>query len=189
VLLFVPETILLFQGQEYAATAPFQFFTDHPPELGRLVTEGRRREFSGFAAFADPERQARIPDPQDVQTHQRSMPDHAERDENADVYALYRDLLAMRRDDPVLKRQDRLAMRARALSQHVLAIRRSHDGQERLLLANFGDEAAEISAPTAGAVGVVESDAWRVVWSTPGTAPPTSIWSVPPRSGRLLARD
>jgi maltooligosyltrehalose trehalohydrolase len=188
VLLFVPQTILIFQGQEYAATAPFQFFTDHPPALGRLVTEGRRKEFAGFAAFADPERQACIPDPQDIQTHQRSMPDHAERDENADVYGLYRALLTLRRDDPVLKHQDRLATRARALDEHVLAIRRFHDGRERLLLANFGDEAAIVSTPAAGAVGAAEPDRWRVIWSTPNDARGGPTWTVPPRSARLLAR-
>jgi maltooligosyltrehalose trehalohydrolase len=188
VLLFVPETILLFQGQEYAATAPFQFFTDHPPELGRLVTEGRRKEFAGFAVFADPEKQARIPDPQDVQTHRRSMPDHGQRNDHADVYNLYRDLLAMRRDDPVLRHQDRQATRARALAPDVLAICRWHEGQERVLLANFGAEAADVSAPAAGAVGIVESEGWRVVWSTPNTAQPASIWTVPARSARLLAR-
>ena len=44
-LLCAPETPLLFMGQEWAATSPFLYFTDHEPRLGRLVTEGRRREF------------------------------------------------------------------------------------------------------------------------------------------------
>jgi len=52
VLLVAPETPLLFMGQEWAASSPFLYFTDHHQELGRLVTEGRRREFSRFDAFA-----------------------------------------------------------------------------------------------------------------------------------------
>ena len=48
-LLFLPMTPMLFMGQEFVASSPFQYFTDHNPELGRLVTEGRRREFAGFA--------------------------------------------------------------------------------------------------------------------------------------------
>ena len=52
-LLCLPQTPLLFMGQEWACSSPFCFFTDHTPELGRLVTEGRRREFKAFSAFAD----------------------------------------------------------------------------------------------------------------------------------------
>ena len=62
-LLLLPEIPLLFMGQEWAATAPFQYFTDHVPELGKLVTEGRRNEFRRFAAFADPKLRDQIPDP------------------------------------------------------------------------------------------------------------------------------
>ena len=51
-LLLAPELPLVFMGQEWAASTPFQYFTDHEPELGRLVTEGRRREFARFEAFA-----------------------------------------------------------------------------------------------------------------------------------------
>jgi maltooligosyltrehalose trehalohydrolase len=53
-LLCAPETPLLFMGQEWAASSPFLYFTDHEPELGSKVTEGRRSEFSAFPAFADP---------------------------------------------------------------------------------------------------------------------------------------
>ena len=49
-LLFLPMTPMLFMGQEFVASSPFQYFTDHNPELGRLVTEGRRKEFAGFAS-------------------------------------------------------------------------------------------------------------------------------------------
>src|SRR5262249_3277947 len=48
-LLCSPATPLLFMGQEWACSSPFRFFTDHQPELGRMVTEGRRREFRHFA--------------------------------------------------------------------------------------------------------------------------------------------
>ena len=53
-LLCAPETPLLFMGQEWAASTPFLYFTDHPEALGRLVTEGRRQEFSGFEAVPRP---------------------------------------------------------------------------------------------------------------------------------------
>ena len=61
VTLFSPCTPLLFMGEEYVETAPFQFFTDHiDPAIAEATREGRRREFATFAAFAGEE----VPDPQ-----------------------------------------------------------------------------------------------------------------------------
>lgn len=73
-LLLSPEIPLIFMGQEWAAAEPFLFFTNHNLELGRLVTEGRRKEFEGFTAFdeATPES---VPDPQDKRTFLRSKLD------------------------------------------------------------------------------------------------------------------
>jgi maltooligosyltrehalose trehalohydrolase len=66
VLFTAPFVPMLFQGEEWGSTTPFQFFTDHvDPELGRAVFEGRKREFAAFG-WTD------IPDPQDVETFNRS---------------------------------------------------------------------------------------------------------------------
>src|SRR5262249_42030338 len=51
VLLTAAQTPLLFMGQEWAASTPFLYFTDHDEDLGKIVTEGRRREFRHFVAF------------------------------------------------------------------------------------------------------------------------------------------
>jgi maltooligosyltrehalose trehalohydrolase len=108
-VLLLPETPLLFMGQEWAASSPFQFFTDHNPELGKRVTEGRRNEFSRFAAFADPETRQRIPDPQDPQTFERSRLNWEEREAepHASMIRYYQKLLALRRaDTAVAKGED-----------------------------------------------------------------------------------
>ena len=104
-LLILPETPLLFMGQEWAATAPFQYFTDHDPELGRLVTEGRRREFSRFAAFADPAMREKIPDPQSESAFfaSRLRWEERVREPHASVLRLYRSLLELRRTEPALR--------------------------------------------------------------------------------------
>ncbi len=104
-LLLAPETPLLFMGQEWAASAPFRFFTDHHPELGRAVTEGRRREFRHFAAFSDPATNASIPDPQARETFVSSRLDWDERsrDLHAGMLRLYRSLLALRRREPACR--------------------------------------------------------------------------------------
>ncbi len=137
-LLMVPETPLLFTGQEFRASASFMFFTDHQPELGRRVTEGRREEFKGFRAFADPHLRAAIPDPQADETFLRSKLDLNERRVNATTLRLYRDLLALRRSDPVLQVQDRERTRAVDAGAEILALHRWHSDDHRLVIANFG---------------------------------------------------
>ena len=99
-LLTSPFVPLLFQGEEWGASTPFQYFTDHDdPELGRTVSAGRRREFAPFGW--DPEQ---VPDPQDPATFERSRLDWAElgKEPHASLLAWYRRLIALRRQFPAL---------------------------------------------------------------------------------------
>jgi maltooligosyltrehalose trehalohydrolase len=94
---FVP---MFFAGEEWAASSPFCYFTDHQdPELGRAVSEGRRREFASFGW--DP---AQVPDPQAPATFERSRLDWAELDKepHAEMLAWHRQVLALRRRLPDL---------------------------------------------------------------------------------------
>ncbi len=63
-LLLLPYTPMLFMGQEFAASSRFYFFTDHTPELGKLIVEGRRQEFARFTGTDDRRQQRELPDPQ-----------------------------------------------------------------------------------------------------------------------------
>jgi len=108
-LLTAPFVPMLFQGEEWGAGTPFQYFTDHSdPALGRAVSEGRRREFAAFGW--DP---GDVPDPQDPATFERSRLDWAEprRDPHAGLLAWHRRLIALRRQIPALTdpRLDRVA--------------------------------------------------------------------------------
>jgi maltooligosyltrehalose trehalohydrolase len=94
---FIP---MLFQGEEWGATSPFLYFTDHEdPELGRNVTEGRRREFTAFGW--NPEE---IPDPQAVETFERSKLNWSEPDKepHAGLLIWHRRLMELRRRIPAL---------------------------------------------------------------------------------------
>ncbi|HZI39436.1 MAG TPA: DUF3459 domain-containing protein, partial [Acidimicrobiia bacterium] len=89
---FVP---MLFAGEEWGASSPFQYFTDHiDEELGRLVSQGRRREFAAFGWKPDD-----VPDPQDRATFERSILDWAELDKepHAGLLQWHKDLIALRR--------------------------------------------------------------------------------------------
>src|ERR1700736_3167393 len=98
VLLLAPAIPLLFMGEEWAASTPFLFFADFGRELALAVTEGRRREFAAWPAFADPARRDGIPDPQDPATMRASVLRWEERTQprHAAALALHRELLALR---------------------------------------------------------------------------------------------
>jgi maltooligosyltrehalose trehalohydrolase len=150
-LLTLPQTLLLFMGQEFMATTPFLFFTDHIAELGKLVTEGRRHEFAGLRAFAREELVDSIPDPQAESTYRGSQLRDSDREVGAGMLALYRDLLRLRREDPVLANGDRAHLDANVIGAEVLSVRRWTDEGERLLIANFGRE-MEVAVPEAAKV-------------------------------------
>jgi maltooligosyltrehalose trehalohydrolase len=181
-LLFLPFTPMLFMGQEFGASSPFQFFTDHNPELGKSVTEGRRREFRAFSAFASAATRDTIPDPQAESTFLRSKLrlEEAELPPGRQLQEFYAALLALRRTDAVLVDQSRERMSARAVTDDVLAVRRWRESNERLLLVNFGDVSFTSSEFGPG---------WRLVLdSSEGLATVSENLGVPPRTAAILGR-
>jgi maltooligosyltrehalose trehalohydrolase len=139
VLLTAPMTPLLFMGQEWAASAPFQFFTDFEPELGRRVVRGRRNEFRAFPEFAAPEAARRIPDPQSDATFARSRLDWSEREtgSHATVLALHRSLLTLRAENPELHSSDACTCEARALNDDAVMVVRDGPGRSFLVVARL----------------------------------------------------
>ena len=122
-----PFTPMLFQGEEWAASTPFQFFTSHPEqELGRATAEGRLTEFAALGW--DP---AVVPDPQDEQTFLCSK---LSRREAPGVREHYRRLLALRRNLP---RDVETEVRGRKLT-----MRRGH----ATLVADFDARTVELEA-------------------------------------------
>jgi malto-oligosyltrehalose trehalohydrolase len=99
-VLLAPAPPMLFMGEEFAASAPFLYFCDFHGELAQAVTQGRRGEFSRFARFADPALRESIPDPNAEATFLLSKLDWSEcqRTGHAEWLALYRQLLALRRE-------------------------------------------------------------------------------------------
>lgn len=179
-LLCVPETPLLFMGQEFAATAPFLYFTDHDAELGRLISEGRRREFGHFRAFSDPSELGRIPDPQAAETFAACRLDWSEasREPNASVLRLHRALLDLRRSEPMLRTDRRELQRVVALDDATLAVcRASSTGRYALLVVRLlGSGTADLRAHPG--LELPQGAAWDVALTTedasfaPDPAPP-----------------
>ena len=132
-LAFLPATPLLFMGQEWAATSPFLYFSDHEGELGRQVTEGRRKEFSHFKAFQGES----SPDPQLESTFLSSKLDWPERarGEHRATFELTRRALELRRTDSVLRAPSQV--RAGVESGCLWVLRTAAEGA-RMLLFNPG---------------------------------------------------
>lgn len=138
-LCLVPETPMLFMGQEWSASTPFQFFTDHNRELGKLVTDGRRKEFGHFKAFNDPAVRATIPDPQadstffnsKLQWEELHAPQHAQ------MLLLYRSLLQLRRTRSEFQNRSRAHWTAVELEHGIVAI--VYGAPERYDLAVLAD--------------------------------------------------
>lgn len=151
-LLTGPFTPMLFQGEEWAASTPFAFFTSHPePDLGRATAEGRLEEFARMGW--DP---AVVPDPQDPQTFLRSKLDWSEVGEgrHAATLAVYRALLALRRARPELTDPAMTATRCEVEeSTRLVRLWRS----ETLVAVDLGEEPVEVEAPE-GAVVLFATD-------------------------------
>ena len=141
-LLLMPQTPMLFQGQEFAASSCFHYFADHKPELAALICKGRAKEMSQFPSVATPDMQACLLDPGDRRTFEKSKLDHAERERgrHAQVYALHADLLRLRREEAVFRRvQRRGDIDGAVLGADAFVLRYfGDDHDDRLVVINFG---------------------------------------------------
>src|SRR5688572_1602316 len=154
---FIP---MLFMGEEYGETAPFQYFTSHSDEdLIEAVRKGRLEEFDDFTWEGEP------PDPHDEQTFERSKLNWslAEREEHASLRRLYKQLLAFRRDVPSLRSLDLNKVGTHADDERrVLLIRRD----QSLLAFNFSDETRQINVAQTLLSAPSSAPRWEAVLDT-----------------------
>jgi maltooligosyltrehalose trehalohydrolase len=206
-LLSCPQTPLLFMGQEWAASSPFQFFTDHHEGLGKLVTEGRRREFKRFQAFSDPRTREAIPDPQALETFldSRLKWDERDADSHAATLRLYQALLRLRRSEPALGGRpsggDALATgesrsspaQAQAFGNAAVLIRRrapaaseqqQEEGDVLIAVQLAGGGTIELSRAPLAALTAGAGLKWELLLSTEG-----SQYAVDPRPIRIGGYD
>jgi maltooligosyltrehalose trehalohydrolase len=190
-----PNTPMLFQGQEFCASSPFLFFADHNPELAKAVGTGRRKFLSQFPSYALEEMQQLVPDPADPATFERCKLNLDERTQHAEAYRLHRDLLHLRRSDPVFRHPSFRGMDGAVLSPEALVLRFFNaEHGDRLLLVNLGrdlhlDPAPEpLLAPPAGTL-------WSMLWSSEdpryggdGTPPldTEENWQIPAHAAVVL---
>ncbi len=168
-----PFTPMLFMGEEWAASTPFQFFTSHPePELGKVTAEGRFTEFEQMGWDASV-----VPDPQDDQTFERSKLDWSELDNgrHAVLLDVYRRLAELRRTVPALTDPSFRSVVATADEERRLfqLLRR-----DVLLVVNVGGEPASVEV------------AGELLFTTPTPATlDADGLHLPPHAGALVRLD
>ena len=179
-----PMTPMLWMGEEYGETAPFQYFTSHPePELAAAVRAGRAEEFAEFSAFAG----AEVPDPQDPETVRRSTLDRtlADTTEGRARLALWRDLLALRRTVPALAPGGHERVQVLHVDdEHLALMRRGAGGEVALLAVNLSGTPWPCPAPDAAWSSLLDSADVRYG----GAGASASPAAISPRSASLWTR-
>jgi maltooligosyltrehalose trehalohydrolase len=169
-----PFTPMLFMGEEWGASTPWQFFTDHTdPELAEAVRRGRRREFAAHG-WAEED----VPDPQDPATRDRSCLDWTEpsKEPHARLLAWYRMLIALRHEQGDLTDPDLADVRvAYDAEAGWFAFRR---GDLRVVL-NLGETAAEVP------LGARPAEV-LATWAPLETPDPDGLLRLPPQSCAVL---
>ncbi|WP_232680061.1 malto-oligosyltrehalose trehalohydrolase [Nocardioides sp. R-C-SC26] len=168
-----PFTPMLFQGEEWGASTPFQFFTSHSDrEIGRATGEGRIAEFARMGWDPDV-----VPDPQDPATFDRSILDWGEPDTERGrrLLAVYRRLAELRRTEPDLTDPDLRAVSCR-VDEGARLFSMTRGALE--MVVNFGDQSVTAR------IGASE-----VLFQTPsGVRLDDGVLTVPPHGGALLRR-
>jgi len=196
VLLLGPATPMLFQGQEFAASAPFAYFADQRPDLAALVRKGRAEFLTQFPSIAAPEVSVCVPDPGDPATFERCKLDLGERVRHAAAYALHRDLLTMRREDLVFRGQGAHGIDGAVLGPEAFVLRffGADGGDDRLLAVNLGGDLPLPIMPEP-LLAPPDDARWAVIWSSEdpryggcGTAPLDAdvAWRLPAQAALVL---
>jgi maltooligosyltrehalose trehalohydrolase len=195
-LLLSPGTPMLFQGQEFSASAPFHYFNEAGTNFGISPQEARIEFLSQFPSLATEEARASIADPADLGTFEASKLKNEERAVQREIYTLHRDLIRLRKDDPVFRLQGALGVDGAVLGSEAFVLRQfGIDGDDRLILTNIGLDLiySPISEPL---LAPSEGRDWSVLWSSEsvdyggdGTPPPQweNSWRLPRHSTIVLS--
>jgi maltooligosyltrehalose trehalohydrolase len=195
-MLLGPGTPMLFQGQEFASSSPFLYFADHNPELARFVAEGRTKFLSQFPSIASPGAADLLADPELEETFTRCKLDFSDREKNRHVYEMHRDLLRLRKEDPLLGKSPSGSFDGAVLGPSSFVLRYfGKEQDDRLLVVNLGQSQRLDPAPEP-LLAPPDSHVWKIQWSSEdpryggdGTPPMESEdenWLLPAYSTALL---
>jgi maltooligosyltrehalose trehalohydrolase len=166
VLLLSPQTPMLFQGQEFASSSPFNYFADHEVEIAALVRQGREESLRQFRSMAGPDFEGYFADPSAAATFERSKLDHSEREKHQPTYRLHRDLLSLRKNDPVFSAQRGDTLEGAVLADEAFVLRYlTENDDDRLLLVNLGRDLTVMPA-SEPLLAPPPGKQWDLLWSS-----------------------
>jgi maltooligosyltrehalose trehalohydrolase len=195
-LLLMPGTPMLFQGQEFAASAPFLYFADFDRELTAAVRNGRAEFLTQFPSIVDFQRRGTLADPGAAGTFERCKLNFDERVTHASAYALHRDLLRLRRENSAFTLQQTGTVDGAVISQSAFVLRFFTPGHvdDRLLVVNLGGDLGRSTIPEPLTAPPLRTD-WALQWSSEdpaydgGGTPdlfPDGCWQIPAESTVVL---
>lgn len=165
-LMLGPSTPMLFQGQEFNATTPFHYFADHEPEVGRMVREGRVEMMRLFRRLSQSDADSLVPNPCDPDTFTQCKLDFRERVNNPETLALYKDLIKLRKEDPVFAAQDSERLHGAVLAHEALLLRFfGDDDDDRVVIVNLGNDFEWIPSPEP-LLAPPDGHVWERLWSS-----------------------
>jgi len=164
-LLLSPPVPQLFQGQEFAASSPFHYFADHEGDLAEAVRAGRTSQVGQFLSLARAVRFEGMAPPDARSTFEACRLDHAEAVTNNEVLLLHRDLLHLRRDDPVIALPD-VVIDGAVLGPEAFVLRFfAPSGHDRLLVVNLGPDLSLVPNPEP-LLAPPATGSWEELWSS-----------------------
>jgi maltooligosyltrehalose trehalohydrolase len=164
-LLLSPPVPQLFQGQEFAASSPFHYFADHEGDLAEAVRVGRTAQVGQFRSMARAIGFEGMVPPDARATFERCRLDHGEATKNAEILLLHRDLLHLRRDDPVIAGPTTIVDGA-VLGPEAFVLRFfGSSGHDRLLIVNLGTDLSLVPNPEP-LLAPPAQGSWVELWSS-----------------------
>ncbi len=165
--LLMPGTPMLFQGQEFCSSSKFLFFADHKLDLAKSVAKGRVEFLEQWRSYSAPDIRKCFDDPAAIATFEKSRLDHSEVERHPECYALHKDLLRLRREDPVISRQGEDGIDGAVLSPTCFVLRYFSPGftDDRLLIVNLGVELTCNPMPEP-LLAAPASKHWEKLWSS-----------------------
>jgi maltooligosyltrehalose trehalohydrolase len=165
-LLLLPGTPMLFQGQEFAAATPFFYFADQSDELAKLVQKGRAQFLAQFRTLKSVEMSHVFADPGSIQTFQNSKLDFKDRQRNAPFYSMVKELIALRVRDQAFRVQVPGSVDGAVLAGESFVLRFFAAGKDdRLLMVNLGLDLEFDSVPEP-LLAPPEGCHWTTRWSS-----------------------
>jgi maltooligosyltrehalose trehalohydrolase len=164
-LLLAPGTPLLFQGQEFAASTPFLFFADHDPELSLLVKRGRHEFLSQFRSIGAAHAPVALADPGDPATFAQCKLAFPERESHAGIYALHKDLIRLRKSDPVFRAMSSVKVDGAVLGDRAFVVRYLAGGNDRVLIVNL-DRDLHLKSVPEPLIAPPQGCQWNVLFSS-----------------------